>query len=279
MAEDEASVADALIGDALVSLGGSGVHLDGGAWTTWMVEEAPLPDDPSALAADLEVRSGLDGLTVEYGWHDDADWDALWKSGLDARRVTDRIVVTPSWIDPGRRPGEFVIVLDPGMAFGNAEHGTTRCCLRLMDGAVRPGDRLLDVGAGSAVLSITGALLGAAHCLAVEADELAIDTATANARDNGVADQVDVVHARLDAAGIRDLGRFDGVLCNIEGHHLRPLVPGLAAAVGEGGWLILSGILDHEWAGFVAAAEALGLACAERDADGEWRAGLFRRSA
>jgi ribosomal protein L11 methyltransferase len=272
-------LADALISDALLSLGGLGVHLEDGVWTLWLPEATPLPEDPHVLAAELAARSGLVDISVEYGWHEDADWEELWKAGLDARRVTDRIVVTPSWIEVDRRPDDIVIVLDPGMAFGNAEHGTTRGCLRLLAGAVRAGDRLLDVGAGSAVLSIAGVLLGADHGLAVEADELAIETARENAVTNGVGDRVDVLHARVDADAIRALGRFDGVLCNIEGHYLEPLVPGLTAAVSASGWLVLSGILENQWPGFEADLRALGFDCHKRDADGEWRAGLFRRAA
>jgi ribosomal protein L11 methyltransferase len=248
-------------------------------WTTWLAEGTPLPEDPGVLAADLEARTGLAELSIEYGWQDDADWDELWKAGLEARRVTRRLVVTPSWIEFVPDPEDVVVVLDPGMAFGNAEHGTTRGALRLLDRAVRPGDSLLDVGAGSAVLSIAGALLGAARCLAVEADELAIDTARENARRNRVGDVVEVLHARMDADTIPELGRYDGVLCNIEGHHLAPLVPGLTAAVAASGWLILSGILEGQWPEFESRLRELGFDCRESDADGEWRSGLFRRAA
>lgn len=270
-------LAEALLAEVLLSLGGRGVHLVDGGWTTYLPEDADLPGDPDVLAADIEAHTGLTGVTVEFGWQDHADWEELWKVGLDARRVTDHLVVTPSWIEPDTRPGDIVLVLDPGMAFGNAEHGTTRGCLRLLDAAVRPHDRLLDVGAGSAVLSIAAALLGAAHCLAVEADELAIGTARENVERNGVADRVDVVHARFGADALPGPDRFDGVVCNIEAHHLVPLLPGLAASVAPGGWLLLSGILDDQWAGLESTVRELGFGLREMDEDGEWRSGLFRR--
>ncbi len=274
---DEAELTDALLADALLDLGGRAVQVADGAGTTYLSETVEVPDDPRDLARLLEEQSGLDSVRVEYDWQEQADWAELWKVGLDARRITERLVVTPSWIEPDAGPDDMVLVLDPGMAFGNAEHGTTRGCLRLLDGTVRDGDELLDVGAGSAVLSIAAAMLGAHRCLAVEGDELAIETARENAARNSVAERVDVRHAHVDAGAIVHLGRFDGVMCNIEGHLLAPLLPGLTAAVRPGGWLLLSGILAEQWSWFEKKVSSDEFARAEVDADGEWRSGLFRR--
>jgi len=273
----EADLIDALLADALLELGGRAVQVVDGAGTTYLPESTEVPDDPRQLAALIEELSGLEHVRVEYDWQEQADWAELWKVGLEARRITDRLVVTPSWIEPGARPGDLVLVLDPGMAFGNAEHGTTRGCLRLLDGAVHDGDELLDIGAGSAVLSIAAAMLGAERCLAVEGDELAIETARENAVRNGVGERVEVRHARVDAEKISRLGLFDGVICNIEGHLLAPLLPGLTAAVRPGGWLLLSGILADQWGWFDEAVSGSGFTCTTVDADGEWRSGLFRR--
>jgi ribosomal protein L11 methyltransferase len=255
------------------------VHLSEQVWTTHLPGDADLPDDPDAVAARIAEISGLDDVHVELAWQEQEEWEEVWKAGLEARRVTDRLVVTPSWIQPTRREGDIVLVLDPGMAFGNAEHGTTRGCLRLLDGVLREGDRVLDVGAGSAVLSIASVLLGAGSALAIEGDELAVPTARENAERNGVGDRVEVVHARVDAADLARIGGegggFDGVMCNIEGHLLAPLLPGLIAAVRPGGWLLLSGILDDQWSWFEAEVTGRGPTLEATDADGEWRSGRF----
>jgi len=271
---------DALLADALIGLGGRSVHLADGVWTTYLPEDSPQVEKADEVLAWLRAETGSDAVSVELDWQDHADWEQLWKVGLEPRRVGDRFLVTPSWCEPEPREGDIVLVLDPGMAFGNAEHGTTRGCLRLLERCVGEGDRILDVGAGSGVLSIAAARLGAARCAAVEGDELAIDTARANAERNGVADRVDVVHAMVDAEAIaqmgQDAGGYDGVICNIEGYLLAPLLPGLTAAARPGGWLLLSGILDHQWEDFRERAEALGATLVEADADGEWRGGAFR---
>jgi ribosomal protein L11 methyltransferase len=268
---------DGLVADALLALGGRAVQLDGPWWVTHL-PEADV-DTADALAWRDRVAGYLPpgGVEVETEWQEHGDWAELWKRGLEPRRITPRLVVTPSWCSPDVEVGDLVITLDPGMAFGNAEHGTTRGCLRLLDQVVRPGSRILDVGAGSAVLSIAAALMGADDVTAIEADPLAIPAAVDNVRDNGVEDRVTVVEARASARGLAARGEHDGVVANIQRGILEALLPGLAAAVRPGGWLILSGIPAEEWAEMSIAAERVGFRAGTVDEDGEWRSGLFER--
>jgi ribosomal protein L11 methyltransferase len=223
------------------------------------------------------VGCAPDALEVRTGWQEHGDWARLWKRGLAPRRVTERLVVAPSWTAPELRPDDLLIVVDPGMAFGTAEHGTTRGCLRLLDGRVRPGDRILDVGAGSAILSIAAALLGAEVVHAVEMDELAVPTARENVAANGVEARVRVEGVRLDAEGVASRGVYDGVVANIEVGHLVPLLHGLRSATRPGGWLLLSGILAEEEEEVRALAEVDDFSVDEVDADGEWRSLVLER--
>ena len=165
------------------------------------------------------------------------------------------------------------------MAFGTAEHGTTRGCLRLLSDVVRSGERVLDVGAGSGILSVAAARLGAAHVTAVEADPLSCETLVDNVAANAVAGVVSCVAARADPALLRSLGPADGAVANIDRGALAPLLPGFRDAVRRGGWLVLSGVLDEEWRAFSAEVEAVGFRARSLDSDGEWRAGLFDRVA
>jgi ribosomal protein L11 methyltransferase len=135
---------------------------------------------------------------------------------------------------------------------------------------------VLDIGAGSGILSIAAAMMGASAVLAVEGDPLATETLEENIERNGVADRVGSLVSWVDNDELRSLGPADGVLANIEAGILTPLLPGLRDAIADGGWLILSGILDHQWADLEAAAGAHRLHFVEVDADGEWRSGLFR---
>lgn len=268
---------DGRLADALLDLGGRAVQYDDGWWVTHLADDEVDVADARVWRDRVAAYLAPGGVEVDVAWQEHGDWAELWKRGLEPRRVGDRLMVTPSWCVPEVNPGDVVITLDPGMAFGNAEHGTTRGCLRLLESSVRVGDRVLDVGAGSAVLSIAAALLGAAAVTAVEADPLATPAARDNVEANGVGHRVDVVEARLDADGVARMGPRDGVVANIERGVLTPLLPGFRAALRPGGWLILSGVPADEWDAMTERARAAGFDPDAVDVDGEWRAGRFIR--
>lgn len=270
-----------LIAEGLIGLGGRAVEERDGWYVTHLPEPEEADPDLERLAEDvrehLRSLTGSNGIEVEMGWRPHEDWAETWRRGLAPRRLTERLVVRPSWMEvPDPRPGDLVITVDPGMAFGTAEHGTTRGCLRLLDEAVASGDRVLDVGAGSGILAIAAALLGAASVLAIESDPLALEALEENIAFNGVADRVRGLELLADVGWLEAVGPVSGVVANIESGILAPLLPGFAAALEPGGWLILSGILDHEWPAMRSAAEAHGFRVVKVDADGEWRSAWFR---
>jgi len=267
-----------ILADALLSLGGRATE----EREDWYLTHLPAPSDVEEFLREarrsLIAATGFEDVEVQSRVQEHEDWAVTWKRGLAPRRITERIVVTPTWMDPEAGPDDLVIVVDPGMAFGNAEHGTTRGCLRLLDGVVEVGDRVLDVGAGSGILSIAAAMLGAGEVLAVEGDPLATETLRENIEHNGTQDVVDTLVAWVDHDALAGLGPAHGIVANIEAGILTPLLSGLAQALRPGGWLILSGILDSQWEDLSEAAAACGLSSITVDADGEWRSGLFRRT-
>jgi ribosomal protein L11 methyltransferase len=265
-----------LVADAIVRAGARGVEERDGSFIAWFEE----PADPSAfvevLTGQLASEIGERGLRVEYGWQDHEEWAETWKRGLTSRRITDRVIVHPSWIEPeGVREGDIVVQIDPGMAFGTAEHGTTRGCLRLLDGLVCPGDVLLDVGSGSGILAIAAAHLGATSVVAIEADSLACEALGENVTGNGVGSVVHVVEAFATSEDLASRGPVDGIVANIESGLLEPLFDGCVRALHGSGWLLVSGILEHEWDEMERRLLDLDLQKREMDADGEWRSGLF----
>jgi ribosomal protein L11 methyltransferase len=266
---------DDLLAEGLLALGGRAVEERDG----WYVTHLEEPPDPGAFLEGarsvLEAMTGRVGVRLEHRLRAHEDWAERWKRGLATRRISPRLVVTPSWIPCTPEPGEEVVILDPGVAFGTAEHGTTRGCLRLLDRVVDGGERLLDVGAGSGILSIAAALLGAAEVVAVEGDEMACEALEENVERNRVADRVRVVSRWVDHASLPGLAPVDGVVANIEWGRLRPLVPALRTAVAPGGWVVLSGILAGELPEARSDAEGLGLRVREVDADGAWRSLLL----
>jgi ribosomal protein L11 methyltransferase len=268
-----------LVADGLMALGGAAVEEKDGASITYLLP----PGDPDAFVA--EARGQLAAwlpdatpLELEWRWQADEDWAAEWKRGLAPRRVTPRIVVKPTWTEWEAEPGQVVLDVDPQMAFGTGEHATTRGCLRLMDGALREGGRVLDVGSGSGILAIAAVRLGAREAVAVEYDPDANLNARENFERNGVDGRVRLVEALADEALLRELGPFDLVLANILSGVIRPLLPALRGALGgrAEGRLIVSGILRTESPDVVRDAQAAGLHVERVDEEEEWWSALLR---
>lgn len=246
-----------------------------------LVAHVPGPvEDPEAFVAEVTDRlrrgAGLEAPVVRHHWQAHEEWSESWRRDLAPRRVTERLLVSPTWMDPSVGPGDLLIRLDPGMAFGTAEHPTTRGCLRLLDRAVRPGDRVADAGCGSGILSIAAALLGAARVVAIEMDPWACAVARENAALNGVEDCVEIRERMLDEGFLPDEPPFDGIVANIEAGVLTMLMPGLRGALGPGGWLVLSGIMAHEADAIRTHASEEGLTLRSEDREEDWWSGLFR---
>ncbi len=200
----------------------------------------------------------------------EADWANAWKAHFPVLRVGRRIVIRPTWRRHRRQPGDVVLALDPGMAFGTGLHPTTRLCLAalesLADRGALDGARVLDVGSGSGILSIAAGLLGARSVLAVDVDPIAVEASAANARRNRLGR---VIRAREGSAPSGE-GPFDVVLANLIASLLVTLGDGLVADLRPGGTLLASGIFSNREADVVAAFEARGLSVARRWTEGDW---------
>ncbi len=170
----------------------------------------------------------------------EADWENAWKDYFFIHRVGERTVIVPSWrqAELKQRENDIVLLLDPGMAFGTGLHPTTRLCLRAVEQLVEPGQRVLDVGAGSGILSIAAAKLGAGYVEAVEIEPVAAEVCRANVERNGV--PVTVVRGTLEADQAQP---FDLLLANITIRTLLELHPLLKGALRPGGMAVLSGVL------------------------------------
>lgn len=266
-----------LVADGLLALGGAAVLEEGDAVTTYL----PAPKDVDGFLAEARERLSewLGGADAElsWRWQEDEDWALRWKQGLRPRKVTERLVVKPTWTDWQPAAGEIVLDIDPQMAFGTGEHATTRGCLRLLDRVVREGDHVLDVGSGSAILAIAAARLGAGEVVAVEYDPDANLNARENLEQNGVAERVRLVEALADPPLLEELGGFDLILANILSGIIRPLLPAFRRALASTaqGRLIVSGILRAEAEGVLSDAVAGGFTLEREEAEEEWWSALL----
>ena len=182
----------------------------------------------------------------------EADWAEAWKAYFPVLRVGRRLVIRPTWRRHRASPGDVVLALDPGMAFGTGLHPTTRLCLAGIesiadrgwaDDGRLDGARVLDVGCGSGILAIAAVRLGAASALGVDTDPIAIEATHANARRNRLARRI---HAR-DGSLPSGERPFDVVLANLIAGVLVPLAGPLHDELRPGGVLVASGIfIDRE---------------------------------
>jgi ribosomal protein L11 methyltransferase len=201
---------------------------------------------------------------------DEADWAEAWKAYFPVLRVGRRLVIRPTWRRHRRVPGDVVLALDPGMAFGTGLHPTTRLCLAgteaLADRGELAGTRVLDVGCGSGILAIAALRLGAATALGIDTDPIAIEATNANARRNRLARRL---RARLASLPSGEPA-FDVVLANLIAGLLVPLAPALHDELRPGGTLLASGIFVDREAEVRAAFEAAGLRVMSGLSEGDW---------
>lgn len=195
------------------------------------------------------------------------DWANVWKKSYQPIRVGQRLVIVPSWCEFVSEPHDVVITLDPGMAFGTGLHPTTRMCLAALEEHVRPRQRVLDMGAGSGILSVAAARLGAASVLAVEKDPLAARIASDNVELNRVQGIVRVETGSLEKV----TGQFDLIVVNILAEVITQLVAdGLLSRLATGGCFVAAGIVDEREPIVQDALESSGATILERRQETDW---------
>lgn len=245
----------------MFSAGAEGLHDAGEA----LITHLPSPVDSDAFVD--AVKRVDPSLSVSREPLDDTDWSEKWKERITAHQL-GALTVTPPWLAEGRDPAT-TIVIEPAMAFGTGEHPTTRGVVRLMQGAVRAGDSVADLGSGSAVLAIAAAKLGAARVYAIEIDPDATGNAEENIERNGVGDRVAALEG--DAAVFLPLvAPVRVILANIISSVLVDLLPLMAMTLADDGVIILSGILRDERARMLEALAAGGWRVDAEDAEDQW---------
>jgi ribosomal protein L11 methyltransferase len=254
---------------ALFALGSTGVQEDGDVLVTFFPADGV--DDHTLLR---RVADADDAARVELGFVDGQAWVRQWPARVGSH-VVGSLTVAPPWLAAGCDPAR-TIVIDPAMAFGTGEHETTRGALRLLAHVVRPGDVVADLGAGSAVLAIAAAKLGAARVAAIEMDPDAIGNAEANVIRNGVADRVRVIEGFAQVL-LPLVAPVRVVTANIISSVVIELLPAIMNALADGGQAILSGILRDERDAMLAVLHESGWRVGREDAEGEWWSTIVAR--
>jgi ribosomal protein L11 methyltransferase len=202
----------------------------------------------------LERSTGIAGQAT-YTRIDEEDWAEAWKEYFWPERVTETIVVKPTWRDYAAAKGEIIIEIDPGMAFGTGTHPTTSLCIRMIETHLRTGDTFLDVGTGSGILMIAAAKLGARAVQGVDNDAVAVTVAQKNLGVNHID------HFRLFTGNLVDAmhGTFDVVVANILAEVILELLPAVTTVLAKNGIFICSGIITAKRDAVLAGLEENGM--------------------
>lgn len=204
------------------------------------------------------------------------DWQRLWKRHFKPVRVTERLLVKPSWRRTPSESGAVVITIDPKQAFGTGTHESTQLGLQAVERSVRRGDRVLDVGTGTGILAIAALKLGAAYATALDIDPEAVEAARENGAANDVLDRLTLFTG--DLAAIADTtAAFDVVTANLDRRTILACLPALVASTQPGRELILAGLLEEDEPHLAHPLAHLNTTVKERLVKNDWLALTLRR--
>ena len=216
-----------------------------------------LSDDPEGYHRLAQVRMALSQLKAAHPEYapllltmnnlEDADWENNWKQFYKPMEIGERLIVVPEW-EQANTQGRIPLILNPGLTFGTGSHATTRLCLTALEETIHGGERVLDLGCGSGILSIAALRLGAEHAFACDIDEKCVEVAYENAALNGIGkDRYTVlVGDVLSNGALRETlgGGYDVVVANIVADVIIGLAPMVRQFLKPGGLFLCSGIID-----------------------------------
>ena len=251
-----------------------------------------LPDNPQgfetlnlvkrdlpSLQADQEINLGT--LEISLCYKEEEDWETAWKKYYHPIEISDRLVVVPEWEEYPEKPGQILLRMNPGMAFGTGSHNTTRLCLQFLDGMQLSGLDVLDMGCGSGILSIASLLLGAKSVQAVDIDLLATKIAHENAALNSCDDErltVRCGNILEDAALADEIGQksYDLIVANIVADVIIAMAPLFARFIKPEGTLVVSGIISERAKEVTSHLEKHGFVILELREDNDWAAAVCK---
>ncbi|MCD8212288.1 MAG: 50S ribosomal protein L11 methyltransferase [Oscillospiraceae bacterium] len=236
-----------------------------------------VPDSPDGRSLLAQYTDGLENYDIHSKVVRDEDWSTSWLQFYKPIPVGHRLQIVPEWerdvpVPAGRTP----VLLDPGLAFGTGSHASTQLCLELLEQVVEPGDRILDLGCGSGILSLSALCLGGDSADAVDIDPKAVESARRNAELNRIGPDRYRVYAGdiLTDPDLKELldsfSPYRLILANIVADVIIDLAPLAAGWLDAGALFLCSGILRPRLPEVMSAVTRAGLTVRQQSERDDW---------
>ncbi|MBQ3842684.1 MAG: 50S ribosomal protein L11 methyltransferase [Ruminiclostridium sp.] len=252
-----------------------------------------LQDNAQGLETLAELKGAVNELFSEqpdfYGEPDmhignvrEEDWANNWKQYYKPFNVGEKLIIKPSWEDIPDTHERKVLEIDPASSFGTGQHHTTKMVMELLEGIVTGGEKMLDLGCGSGILSIAGLLLGVKEAVMADIFENAVRTAAENAQKNGFgADMVKAYRGNvIDDAELREkIGTgYNIITANIVADVIIAMSGIFGSFLAENGTLVVSGIIDERLDEVMAALNENGFTAVKKSNAEGWNAIVLKRN-
>ncbi|MBE6838273.1 MAG: 50S ribosomal protein L11 methyltransferase [Ruminococcus sp.] len=223
--------------------------------TVYLPDNAQGKENFAAIKTELERLKSIDTdgsfgrLEYELSNVNEEDWANNWKQYFKPLTVGEKLLIKPSWEDAAPDEKRIILEIDPASSFGTGQHHTTQLCLELLEKYLSDGDRVLDLGCGSGILSIGAILLGASECTAVDIDANSVKIAEENAAKNNISTDIYTAYCGNvidDAELVKKIGGgYKIIVANIVADVLIAMSDIFADFLTDDGVLIMSGIITE----------------------------------
>ena len=223
---------------------------------------------------DLNIFSeDIGSWNIHVNKQEFVDWSKKWKEHWKPSKISEKIVICPTWEEYTAKDDEIIVNIDPGNAFGTGTHSTTQLCVRACEKYMKPSSTIADIGCGTGILAICAMKLGAKDADAVDNDPIAVETAMINAKVNNEL-TIDFKTATSDALSSN---KYDFVFANILHNVLAEIMSDLKRIMKIGAKIVLSGILEEKQQVVIDAFEKNNLKLIEKMQQKEWVAFVVER--
>lgn len=256
--------------------------------TVYLPQNAQGSDMLSSLKLNMNELKTIDEnhsfgtLEIKLSGVNETDWANNWKKYFKPLKVGNKLLIKPSWENVKDNYGRTVLEIDPESSFGTGQHNTTKLCMELLEKYIKSGDRQLDLGSGSGILSVAGYLLGASECTAVDIDENSIKISRQNAEKNNIPSEKftafcgNIISDSLLRGKISENGKFDILTANIVADVLIAMSGIFKDFMKNSSVIIISGIISERCEEVFKAMENVGFTLLEKRESELWVAAAFK---